>query len=70
MPCVYLPGPAPAVTVRNKYIYKINDIILKNLRHNKINGHCFRIIQKQTLIFPFPCTYPLKLYMPPSSVML
>ncbi len=20
MPCVYLPGPAPAVTVRNKYI--------------------------------------------------
>ncbi len=23
MPCVYLPGPAPAVTVANTYVYKL-----------------------------------------------
>ncbi len=40
MPCVYLPGPAPAVTVaNNKYLNKFIDLgVEKAMKHHKFNN--------------------------------
>ncbi len=38
MPCVYLPGPAPAVTVANSYKYSLKIWLMKLQRKMKLDS--------------------------------